>query len=138
MRKSTLLLLVFVLLLACSPSAQTTPTSATAAVPEIPTLMPDATSPGANPQSPAATIPPTLPAQLSGTSTDTLNIRSGPGLQYAVLGQLKEGDPITIIGKSADGLWWQFDRGWVSATYVKVVGDPTVVPVATPNATPAS
>ncbi len=125
------LLLTCVLLLACSGSAKATPTPFVL-TPDSPTAPPIGPSLDHSPTQPPATAPATLPHQVTGTATDVLNIRAGPGLNYAVKGQLQEGDTITIVGKSADGIWWQCNRGWVSSTYIQVTGDASTVPVSTP------
>lgn len=126
--------LVLVLLFACSRVSQSATPSSALTPPGGPTLGPaGAPSPNNSPAATAATVPLTPQQQVSAVATDVLNVRAGPGLDYAVKGQLKQGDAITIIGKSADGLWWQFSGGWVSATYVKVNADATAVPVTTPS-----
>lgn len=139
------LVFVLVLLAACSSTPKTATPSSTAVAtsPNGPTLGPAAVPSQDNSTNvPSATTASTVSTastpsapqqQISAVATDILNIRSGPGLNYAVKGQLKQGDAITITGKSADGLWWQFSGGWVSATYVKVTGDATAVPVRTPS-----
>ncbi len=130
------LVLVSVLSLACSSASSATPTgTATAPAAENPTLEPVAlpTAPDTT-TAPAETAAPVGPQQgVKGTATDLVNVRGGPGLDFAVKSQLKQGDTITIIGKSADGLWWQFDGGWVSQTYIKLDGDATSIPVGTPS-----
>ncbi len=131
-RIAVFLWLLTILLVACSspgtaPSA--TPTSGL-----LPTLdVATSTRPDNTPVAPATVAPTAAPQAVTAVSTDVLNVRAGPGLNYAVKSQLKDGDTITIIGKSADGLWWQFSGGWVSGTYVKVNGDASGVPVATPG-----
>jgi heat shock protein HslJ/uncharacterized protein YraI len=82
------------------------------------------------------------------------NVHSGPGTDYPVIGLAQNGDEGTIVGRSADGLWWAASIpsapdgvGWVSAYDVVVTNaenvpvleaPPTVVvpPVGTPAATP--
>jgi uncharacterized protein YraI len=84
---------------------------------------------------PAPTTTPTAPAPpTAGAPTETassvpavtaniaLNVRSGPGVAYPVIGGLLAGQSVPIIGKSGDGLWWQIvfpgstsGQGWVSA-----------------------
>ncbi|MFN4292983.1 MAG: SH3 domain-containing protein [Thermoflexales bacterium] len=49
-----------------------------------------------------------------------LNIRSGPGLRYAVVGMLRPGHRVAVTGLSDDYNWWRIrcPRGgvcWVSA-----------------------
>lgn len=53
---------------------------------------------------------------------DDLNARSGPGLNYAVEGRVREGEVATVTGISPDRQWWQFvcsqdasGRCWISA-----------------------
>ncbi len=137
MKKSALLLFVLVSLWGCAPTAPLTPLSATTTEPDNPNLY-TATAPSQDGSSgtPAVTVSPHPSSQVSGIATDLLNIRAGPGITYAILGQLKQGETIAILGKSQDGLWWRIDKGWVSATYVQPSGDVSAVPVSTPSAVP--
>lgn len=55
-----------------------------------------------------------------------VNIRAGPGTEYAVIGTLKQGASAEIVGKSESGLWWaiqffgsQNERGWVASEFVQ-------------------
>jgi heat shock protein HslJ/uncharacterized protein YraI len=84
------------------------------------------------------------------------NVYSGPGADYPVIGLAQTGDEGTIVGRSADGLWWAASIpsapdgvGWVSAYDVVVTNaenvpvlgaSPTVAvpPVAPPALTPTS
>ena len=95
---------------------------------------------------PTNTPPPGPP--LVTTTTD-LNIRSGPGVVYPVLGLIPAGQTADVTGISSDGNWWQIkflgaadERGWLSAQFVTTqdVADVPVVqgpplPV-TPTPTP--
>ncbi|MCB9435559.1 MAG: SH3 domain-containing protein [Anaerolineales bacterium] len=51
-----------------------------------------------------------------------LNIRSGPGVSYSILGTVEGGDQLLIIGQNADASWFNvetvFGEGWVSDLYV--------------------
>lgn len=56
----------------------------------------------------------------------TVNIRTGPDVTFAVIGQLNQGQLAEIIGVTRDGLWWAIKfpaaeggQGWVAAAYVK-------------------
>jgi PKD repeat protein/uncharacterized protein YraI len=93
----------------------------------------------AAPGTPTATPQPGTPTV---TATTDLNIRGGPGIDYAVLGLLRAGQSAEVTGVSADRGWWQIrftgaadERGWVSARYVSTenTGD---VPVAQPTSRP--
>ncbi len=51
-----------------------------------------------------------------------LNVRTGPGINYAVVGQVYAGDALAIVGRNTDSSWYEVDttvgRGWVYAGYV--------------------
>jgi uncharacterized protein YgiM (DUF1202 family) len=58
-----------------------------------------------------------------------LNVRGGPGLTYNIIGTVRQGDSLPLIGRSADGAWLQAQvsspyptfavpTGWVIARYV--------------------
>jgi hypothetical protein len=79
-------------------------------------------------------------AQALGTPT---NLRSGPGLNFDIVGELKAGDTIPIIGRSVTlpwlvVLWAQAPEGkaWVFNDLVTVLGDITTVPVVEPPSQP--
>lgn len=77
--------------------------------------------------------------------SNSLNVRSGPGTNYLVLGSLKKDDVATIVGQNEDSTWVviQFNklRGWiiVNNQYISVDGDLTNVAlvVAPPTPRPA-
>jgi len=53
-----------------------------------------------------------------------LNVRAGPDVTFALIGQLNQGQLAEIIGKTEDGIWWAIrypggenDQGWVAAAY---------------------
>lgn len=70
-----------------------------------------------------------------------LNVRSGPGVDQSVLGQLAAGDTVTVIGRSEEGDWlaiaWSASTAWVAARYVEVSGDLTGLPALAPATTAA-
>jgi uncharacterized protein YraI len=63
----------------------------------------------------------TPPANVTLTATGNLNIRSGPGVIYEILGWLPYQQTATVIGRNADSSWWQIEylgvTGWVSGIY---------------------
>lgn len=84
-------------------------------------------------------IPPTpeagfLPTALPCASDPTLrslasgvNVRSGPGLDYAVVGNLLLNEVRPIVGRAAQATWWQTvladgTPGWISDSVVSVSG----------------
>lgn len=85
-------------------------------------------------------------------TTDTVNVRSGPGNQYLSYGIVTSGTQFTVIGVSEDGGWWVVKiptslaadgRGWINANYVEtsntenvpVVPAPPVGSIPTPTPT---
>jgi heat shock protein HslJ len=88
-----------------------------------------------------------LPAPEPKTPTGTvsganvLNIRSGPGTNFPVIGAARNGDTGTIVGRSQDSRWWVVDApslpggvGWVSADFVAATNadDVPVIPSPPP------
>ena len=87
-------------------------------------------------------------------SPQGLNIRSGPGVNFPVIGFARDGDEGEIVGRSADGRWWAAavptapgGIGWVSADFViasnaddvpviEVAPPVVIVPTTAPTPTP--
>lgn len=67
-------------------------------------------------------VPPTTAGPVAIVNAAFLNLRSGPGSQYTIVGSLRGGDTLPIIGKSGDGVWLLlragFGVGWVNSIYV--------------------
>ena len=53
-----------------------------------------------------------------------LNVRSGPGLEHAIVGSAPPGAALTVIAASADGQWLRVERpdgdGWVFGALVEM------------------
>lgn len=81
-----------------------------------------ATSPLSNADPPRIVIP----------VGNVVNVRSGPGVSFDILGRLRARQSALIIGRSADGAWWQIQFGdqpaWISARYVRTTGNAGGVP----------
>lgn len=131
---------------AAVPTKTPKPTfTATSAVPATAEAFPTATAmpATATPAQPAATdtpaattVPPTetpLPRPRL-TANQNVNVRGGPGTNYAIVGRLAGGDSYDVTAKNAAGTWLQFnydgDPGWVSAELVTVSGDANAISVA--------
>lgn len=85
--------------------------------------------------------PATPTARVIGTQV--LNIRSGPGTNYPVIGQARYGDEGEIVGRSANGDWWAISIpslpggiGWVSADFVLATNAENVPVIAAPTPPP--
>jgi len=79
-----------------------------------------------------AGTPPTVnpPVQPSPTGFNVLadrfsvNIRTGPGTEFRVIGSLRFGQQGQVVGRNANNTWWQVNYngivGWVSAVYTRI------------------
>jgi hypothetical protein len=100
------------------------------------------------PTSTPETPTPTVPATPSLTTKTDLNVRSGPGTQYDLLGLLPTGVTVEIIGRDETRQWWQVrfspaadGIGWVAAdpafsTTANVDNVPVAQAPPTPTGTP--
>lgn len=90
------------------------------------------------------TTSPVPSATLEGTwatvTADVLNVRTGPGFDYAQVGQVEQGDTLQIQGTIADFSWllvvFQGNVGWVKTEFVDVTGNIGSVPVVASPPTP--
>lgn len=124
-----------------APTETTAPESASAETP---------VAKAATPPPPTPTAPPIPPTPGGGSLTFTgvvtgsvVNLRSGPGVNYDILAQVREGDQVTVQAGSEDGGWWQIccpvEEGkpaWLSADFVEERFDPASVTIAAAPATP--
>lgn len=123
-----------------------TPSPTPLVIPNTPTP----TLPVATEQAPADAL---VPGGPSATVNVNLNVRSGPGTDYERVGTLAEGTTVSIIGRTANGAWWQIlyadgpdGKGWISAGYgtttntenVPVVEAPPPPSPSVPTAPPTS
>jgi N-acetylmuramoyl-L-alanine amidase len=74
---------------------------------------------------PIANLPVTLSAGAASASVHAffLNVRSGPGVAFAVVGTLGRGDGVNLVGRNFDASWAQIvlpngTRGWVNSGYL--------------------
>lgn len=63
---------------------------------------------------------------------NVVNVRSGPGVTFDILGRMRARRSAPIIGRSANGAWWQIEfdgqPAWISARYVRTTGNAGSVP----------
>ena len=93
-----------------------------------------------NADPPRPTNPDGLGAFVDGyliVNTASLNIRSGDGPQYTLVGRVSGGTELIVFGRNADRTWWFVQvgeiRGWVNGTLTIARGDLTLVPIAPVN-----
>ena len=67
------------------------------------------------------------------------NVRSGPGLDYEVIGQALQGAQLRVLGATADYNWLVIDYrgqwGWLASHLVETIGNRSLVPIIEPPAT---
>jgi uncharacterized protein YraI len=71
--------------------------------------------------------------------TDILNVRSGPGTDYGLVGTANLGEKFDIVGRNADGSWYQIccvngQQGWVNAELTDEDNEELAPVVAAPTA----
>lgn len=83
---------------------------------------------------PVAQPTPAAAGALTGTATEQLKVRSGPGPRFRRLGGLEAREAVNLIGRNTDATWLQVQTdagltGWVSARYIEASGDVNALPV---------
>ncbi|MCC6454889.1 MAG: SH3 domain-containing protein [Caldilineaceae bacterium] len=130
-------------------SAQET-TGTGASTTDAPAVDANQAPPAANPLPTATTEPPTATpiSKPMIQASNGLNVRSGPGTAYPVVGALNSGQQADIVAKNPEGDWWQVSlptggAGWVYGPLVQAMGDTASItvasdiPAAPPTPTPA-
>jgi len=139
-----LLLLLSLLLAGCGSKSAPQPT-ATATLPPRPTATPTTATKIATPTPTHAVIKPTPTTNASPTPTpepavnaivtgSVVNLRGGPGTGYPVLRLVRQGTKLSIVGKSADGKWWQSGAphaGWIFGDLLNFSSSTSNIPVVT-------
>ena len=93
-------------------------------------------------------VPTAAPGVPTVTANVNVNIRSGPGTQYPVIGILAQGTSAEVVGISPDSAWWAIKyppgpngQGWMAAQYMSAENTENVSviqppPVPTPTTAP--
>ncbi|MEW5957535.1 MAG: SH3 domain-containing protein [Chloroflexota bacterium] len=103
----------------------------------LPSPTPPATS-TATPLPPTATPLPSTATPLplpQVASAVTVNVRSGPGTNYPVIGSLPPGVSVAVVGRNEGSTWWQIQgpdgsTGWVAGAVVQASNVGAGIPVA--------
>lgn len=100
-----------------------------------PVLVESTPAPVAEP--PTAEAPTSTPQPENAVvfADGNLNVRAGPGTEYAIAGSLQAGQEAKVLAKNGAGDWWQIvlqdgAQGWVYAPLVNTKGDINGVLVA--------
>ena len=135
-----------------APQAEPTATAETPAQPTSVEEAPAAevaTPVSPTPEPPAVELPTATPVPNARVqASNAMNVRSGPGTAYPIVGALRTGEQAEIVGKNPQGDWWQIalpggQTGWVFGALVQTSGDLAAVAVASnipappPTPTPA-
>lgn len=118
----------------------TPPETPTPAIAPTNTATPEPTATETPVETPTPEVPPTDTPEPTPEvarlviNNPTLNVRGGPGTNYAVVGRANNGERYDVTGKNSQGSWYQIDfngqNGWVAGEYVALEGDPGSVQVA--------
>jgi hypothetical protein len=112
-----------------TPIPSRTPTPTLTLTPTISPVPPTASN------TPSPTVPPPVMGVIS--SLQSVNIRSGPAVDFSAIVALQPNSEVEVLGVSPDGSWFNIlmgdgREGWVSATLVFVQASPTPFPSSTP------
>lgn len=53
----------------------------------------------------------------------TVNVRSGPGMMFNIIGSIFPGNRYPVVGKNASTTWLQISSGWVCQSVVSIYGE---------------
>jgi hypothetical protein len=130
----------FATAVAATLTAQPTLTPSPTETPDIAQMLATAVAETLTAQpSPTPTATPTPPQPATAVIDSQVNVRQGPGTDYAIIGTATQGQRFPITGKNQDGSWWQIDYngqiGWITSQLV-TAQDVGAVPVAQNIPTP--
>jgi hypothetical protein len=72
---------------------------------------------------------PPLDEGIEVTAKQNINVRSGPGTSYTVVGSLSKGDKDIAFGRNSVGDWLQVSSGWVFKDGINTTGDIGTLPI---------
>jgi hypothetical protein len=72
---------------------------------------------------------PSLASGIQIQANASINVRSGPSTNAAVMGNLPANEPTIAFGRNGDGTWLQISQGWVFAELVTAQGDIQSLPI---------
>lgn len=89
-------------------------------------------------------LPTAAPGQVSARVRERVNVRTGPGTNYEILGMLEPETAVALTGKNVTATWLQIaypsgpqGRGWIMAAYLQTA-DVSTLPVLDPSGAPVA
>jgi len=84
---------------------------------------------------------PSISPAYAKITSKSANLRGGPGTGHSIVGSAKQGKTFEVVGKNANGTWWEIccidgESAWVAGSIVKTGGDMNAVSVAENIPTP--
>ena len=128
------LMALVVALAACGSAPTPTPTPKPT-VAASPTAEPTKAPPTPTPIPPTPVPPTPTPVPPQATTKQDVNVRQGPGTQFANAGKMPKNTSSIILGKNEDASWFQIafpdaaHPAWVASAFVTVTGTVTTLPV---------
>jgi uncharacterized protein YraI len=127
-----------------APGNQLTVTPTTSLLQETSvTFTPVATLAQATGTATATFTPTATPCNPTVVANTPVNVRSGPGTVYDIVGALLQGGSANVEGKNAEGTWWYIaytggpgNHGWVAGSVVTASCIPATVAVIAAPPTP--
>lgn len=131
---------------ALSPAERATRTVLAAI--SFPTLTPTATpftvpspTPTLTPLPTPLETPTSTPAPYVLVAAPIVNVRNGPSVAYAIIGQVSQNETLDITGRNEALTWWQIccvngQLGWITTQLTAPGGPVDTVPVVVPPALP--
>ena len=109
--------------------------------PPLPPATNTPVPPAANAPAPTATSRPVSPTDTPVSAphftvnSAQVNVRTGPGTAFAIVGTVEQDDRFDISGRNAAGDWLEFccvngQRGWIYAQLLNVSQETTSLPLA--------
>lgn len=129
------------LIVSMTPRFTATPVATRTPLPTF-TYTPSITPiPSDTPIPPSPTEPPPIVGIVA--SSQTVNVREGPGTAFRAILALNPGTGVTLLGQSEDGDWYniQMDdgsEGWISSSLLRLQATPTLPPTALPTVDPTN
>jgi endonuclease YncB( thermonuclease family) len=88
----------------------------------------------------STTTEPPTPSSFTATANRNANLRAGPGTRYRIIGSVRTGEVVEVVGSDTDGsqTWYKLASGeWIAAFLVTPTKNGTPVDgTATPTTTP--